>query len=819
MKYFNLAATSLAAGLVALPVMAQTAGQPKKDSAADQLEEIVVTARKRDETALSVPVAVSAFGPAQIEGYALNSLQDLTTLAPGLMVNETVGGLGGSIYVRGIGTTSASNPSFDQTVSVNVDGVQMSRGSIVRLGQIDMSQVEVLRGPQALFFGKNSPAGVISIRTADPTDEVEVMGRVGYEVAAREKNAEAVLSGPVSDTLGLRLAVAASDMEGWMKNIAGDAAAAANAIKPGIVVGPAHDRGPQRSFYFVRGTAKYDPNEKFELRAKISYSSQQGIGQTRGMKQRIYCPNGTANLSGQAGGNAALAAALAVDDCKVDNHFAVGDINSLNLAGAPAGVDDPSGRMESELALGSLEVNYALADSLKLTSITGYADISEYRYDTYSYAPSDAVGSLDFAGPTDYRQFTQEIRLGTNFRDIPLNGMIGGFFQDSDLRTYTQTISNNVAGDPVNIPGGNIIDHRIGGKAYSAFGQLMWNILDDVELAGGARWSREEKTVKVLRNDVPQSLSPAEVSFNNVSPEATLTWRPTQQLTVYGAYKTGFKSGGFSAPYTSASVIPANADLSYRPEKVDGFEGGLKTALAGKSLRFNLSAYRYNYTDLQVNSLDNSTGLPIIRTTNAAAARVQGLEMDFTWKPPAIAGLDLHGSGNYNHARFRKFLASCYIGQTIAEGCSLGMNAAGTQFQAQDLSGRALSNAPDWTGSLGFAYGWTMTHSDLRMRIGSDAVYKSKYNSHPELAPGAEAPESVVLNANISLSQPDGAWELALIGRNLTDIYRTVEASNVPGTGVASQTGTNRTGGLADLTGNVTRGREILLQVTIRPSF
>ena len=164
-------------------------------------DEIIVTARKRSETALSVPVSVTAISASQIESGAITSLEDIAITVPSLTVSQVSGGAGGAIILRGLGTMAGSNPTFEQTVSVNVDGIQLSRGAVMRLGQTDMAQIEVLRGSQALFFGKNSPAGVISITTQDPTNEYETMIRAGYEINAEEIIGDAVLSGPLSENL------------------------------------------------------------------------------------------------------------------------------------------------------------------------------------------------------------------------------------------------------------------------------------------------------------------------------------------------------------------------------------------------------------------------------------------------------------------------------------------------------------------------------------------------------------------------------------------------------------------------------------------
>jgi len=184
----------------------ETAAVAVKPAAVVDNGDIIVTARKRDETSLAVPVVVSAVGSAELNRRAINNLDGIARIVPQLLIGPQGGSVqGGNIAIRGISGPD-SNPFGDQAVSFNVDGVQVAKASVRRMSDIDIAQVEVLKGPQALFFGKNSPAGIVSIRTADPTAafEAKIMG--GYEFHAREKRLEGYVSGPLSDTLGVRLA-------------------------------------------------------------------------------------------------------------------------------------------------------------------------------------------------------------------------------------------------------------------------------------------------------------------------------------------------------------------------------------------------------------------------------------------------------------------------------------------------------------------------------------------------------------------------------------------------------------------------------------
>ncbi|OYX57666.1 MAG: hypothetical protein B7Y86_05915 [Brevundimonas subvibrioides] len=802
-------ALAWALACVSLPAVAQT--QPDQDEAST-LDEVVVTARRRDEAPISVPVSVTVLGSEQLRTLAVDSLQDLRAVTPGISVGEVAGGVGGTVSLRGVGTTAGSNPTFEQTVAVNIDGVQLSRGGAVRVGQIDMEKIEVLRGPQALFFGKNSPAGVISITTADPTRAFETEVRGGYEFNAEERQLEATISGPITDTLGARLVVYGSDIEGWRDNIADTAAAAANAIRPGSVTGSTSG-GPQQRFFFTRGTLKWEPTAAFDARLKLSYADNEGIGYNQaGGFQRIYCPNGAPQLAPQAtalnGGvaNPALATALSVDNCRADATYANGNINPAFLVGSPEGFTDPDGAGNYSQQLHSLELNYRPMDWLKLTSVTGWAKNDDFRVDTYAVAPSDAVGANDFTGNTGYTQFTQEVRVASDLSG-PFNFLVGGFYESSELETYTRNI---LAGAPLFL-------HHIDGTTQSVFGQALWDISDTLELAGGLRWSKESKDFAVARNGVFQPVAPGSADFENTSPEVTLTWRPTDRLTLYGAYKEGFKSGGFAAATNTGAAFTTPLNALYLPESAEGFEGGIKALLLDGALRLNTAAYSYDYTNLQVNSLDNSSGVPVIRVNNAGAATVKGFEGDFTLRLPAVPGLTIRGAANYNDATYTDFLATCYIGQTVADGCNLLLNPTTGRFTGQQLGGERLVNAPEWTGSLGGSYIGSTAIEGVDWGMNVDALFKSEYNPHPELHPGAAQDGVTFLNAGARVFSSDRRWELAVIGRNLTEEYRVDVASNVPQTGTATRTGSTTTGGLADLSGNVNRGREVMLQVTFRP--
>ncbi len=199
-----------AALLTAVPAHAQSL--PADSQAASEAPasdgDIIVTARKRDETLINSPVTVSALSAAAINRYNATDLTRISENIPSIQVTRASTGTGGLISIRGI-YSPQNNAGFESSVSVAIDGIQLSRGYLTQAAFFDLRQVEVLKGPQALFFGKNSPAGVISLKSADPGKDWEGYAKGGFEFRANERYVEGAIGGPLSPDLGVRLAVRA----------------------------------------------------------------------------------------------------------------------------------------------------------------------------------------------------------------------------------------------------------------------------------------------------------------------------------------------------------------------------------------------------------------------------------------------------------------------------------------------------------------------------------------------------------------------------------------------------------------------------------
>ena len=206
---------------VSLPL--HTYAEEDMAQATGGIEEIVVTARKREESLQDAPLTMSAISEERINEFDITSLERIAATTPNLYVGRVSNGSGAQITMRGIGASSATSIGIEQSVAVVLNGAYYGQGRVLNEGMFDLQQIEILKGPQSLFFGKNATAGVISLITAEPTETFEATVRVGYEFEAEQTRYEAILSGPISDRVGARLAVRYSDMDGgYFKNRSGD---------------------------------------------------------------------------------------------------------------------------------------------------------------------------------------------------------------------------------------------------------------------------------------------------------------------------------------------------------------------------------------------------------------------------------------------------------------------------------------------------------------------------------------------------------------------------------------------------------------------
>jgi outer membrane receptor protein involved in Fe transport len=750
-----------------------------------------------------VPVAIQAFDSTQIERYAATTLTEIADLATQVTLFPGSSGNGASLSVRGLGSTSL-DPGIDASVGINIDGMQTDRGHIVRQAFFDLQNVQVLKGPQALFFGKNSPAGVLAVQSALPGDEFEARGTFGYEFDAEEFIGEIMVSTPLTETLAVRFAYRGSDHDGFLDNDAAFGENSAGELVPGLgpcaplcepfdFPGAAHSEVGGEESHAARLTLEWQPTDNLNIVWRT-------LGTT--FETDNFATLEVISCSGALPVTNAHIGAPVVDstgDCSSNHKLSHGSLPPEIAAGfsRSIGNGEPFGEYDSWLSTVNLEWEL---ENVTLTSVTGY-----YWYDYTRWDNFDGTNFIQLMGIQieDQTTWSQEFRALTTY-DSPFNFMFGAFYEhfERDSDNAGKIFPNGP--DPRNgfynnWEGASTVES----DSYSLFGQVVWTISDALEFTAGARYTDEDKDAEqgnVFVHLISGAILPfqpeglvlkSDFDDTDWSPEVTLTWRPADNMTVYAAYRTGYKSGGFSTN-TVLTLATSATDLVFQPEEADGYEIGLKTTLLDGRWRLNVNAYTYDFDDLQVSAFDSATTTFTIN--NAAAAETTGIEFETEFL--ATDDLTLRAQLGYNDGEFDDFKTSpCYSHQTVAQGCVGG---------TQDLGGEKMNRAPEWQGSVGFTFERPI-NSDFDFLLAGEAIYMDEYDTSSQNNPLAVQDDYWRVNMRVGISSSDGRWELSLIGRNIFDEEYISASADKPG-GVPAGT---------DIYSQTIRARQVILQGSI----
>ena len=801
MRLSRLLVSTSACALALAPTTALAQAAPVPAPAAEQAPpqptggDIIVTARKRQESILNVPVIETAIPKSQIEHLQTQDLKDIATLVPGLVLGDAVLSIGAQVSIWGIGT-STLDAGVDQSVSLNLDGLQLSQGLAYSSGMFDLQQIEVLKGPQNLFYGKNSPGGVISLRTADPTDKFEVIGRYGHEFGADENREELIVSGPVTDTLGLRLAALNDSSDGFFKN-------AAIPLTATGAEAPTSRSNPPTESYTIRGTAVWKPDSRFSARLKLNLVRDDV---TEPAEQMVSCPAGVIAPDGIPflGGG---------EDCKKDQTLRVVDLNPAAFPGIPHnGVP----YTDTKQQFGTLELNYKLRPDLTLTSTTGYYNLASSSMinaimTTYAAPPLDAENNFH------RHDFTEELRANSDFAG-PFNFTAGAFHQDAELHNLITLRGNADLGLPALLTEGS---HNLDITSESIFGQVRYKVTSKLEAAFGARWQHEDRSDTpynlITGTAVPVTLAEPKIHSDHVAPEVTLSYKPTSDMTLFGSLKQGYKSGSF----TVTTPVNNGDNNAFGDERIEGGELGLKSRWFDRQLVVDLTGYDYRYRGLQVGANSPAAdGLPVVRTVNAGSALIYGVDFDAAYHPRQIEGLSVQGSVAWNHARFKVLNnVPCWGGQTAAEGCQNYVPGLGL---SQNLAGQPLVRAPDWQVNFGVNYEMPLRNG-MKVIFSNSNQFSTRYLDNLGLRSDFYQKSFYKTDLSVTVQGPRDQWEIALIGKNLNNALTTGNCTNANvqnGQILGGQINGGTTSGPAGpdtLLCFIDRGREVWLRLTLKP--
>lgn len=755
---------TLAFAGIATPALAQDA------DAWDDSNVITVIARKQTESLQEVPVTVTAIGADTLEKFQVNEIADVVSRVPALNVQVGGSGSGGQISLRGVGSSNIS-ASFDSAVAFDFDGVQVSTMRIVQAGFFDVEQIDILKGPQSLFFGKSASAGVFAIRSANPTRDWEVAGKASYEFEENGYTIGGHISGPLTDTLGIRLAGQYQDIEDYVK------------VQPGT---PAFN--PDGSFRDSRGlsnfvgraTLQWDPVDNFNANLKLNYVRNRSDGAdshtdiscgANGVADPVYLLSGSLVIPSNADCNA------------TDGLYGMSDGAAALVSNVPTGSGGDNTSFENGIPFGKTDIFFGrlkwdldLSETLTLSSVSGYLSLDAVDTDCYAYTGELSPGVAGNAGCSDpvnkTEQYTQELRITSDF-DGMFNFMLGAFYEtrDIDFNTSQQGVNISfVAADPVT---GFTYDwykkQNTKTEALSFFASATLDLTDQLQLSGGLRWTDESKisTISVpyvhsFLSATPAFISsgffsgPIKFSDSNFSPEASIKYQATPDINVYASFKTGFKSGGidnsalpsnsllgFNDPDPAVRQSVADA-LKFDSETGLGGEIGVKTQFADRTITLNTSVFYYVFDDLQVQNFDAAAVQ--FQTFNASQLTTQGVDVEWGWRTP-VQGLNLSGSIAYTDAEF---------------------TAPFVTTSGEDINGRSAARAPKFAANA--AFDWTVPMGDaIELGLNGNLQYSGSYFTNEDSASDTVQDSYVSIDGSISVGDPDGKWKLSLIGVNLTD--------------------------------------------------
>lgn len=810
---FKASVAALVIGLLApTSAFAQSAPAPAgaTEEAVPDDGGIVVTARRRDERLIDVPVAVNAITEEQIRQYDVTSVANIKILAPQISLDRGFTGSGTSITMRGVSSASLDG-GVEQSVLLDFDGMAMSRGRVLNDALFDIQSVDVLKGPQAVFFGKNSPGGVVSVKSIDPTSELSGYLRGGFEFNNDAASVEAAISGPLTDQLGARLALYASDSKGYIRNQNnGVTDLLRSAASGSIYVPAAPGRLGAEQKLAGRLTLKYDSGD-FSANFKLLVSHYEGQG-LPSFSEVMSCPTTRVRPGTSTG---------LIDptgDCKLDDRSSQGWLSPDIINKWPEALAHGNGQpfSSNDTIMPTLTLNYQTGN-INLTSVTGY-----YDYDYVSQGNADATSYSQFWSYSNEKNksFYQELRAISDF-DGMINFAAGGHYEHNRRTLFVGSANGPVLADATTGKF-HTSDNEQHNKstAFSLFGQLTFKFNDTLELAGGGRYTWQKNELrsfdKFVNSNVtgilPQTNGTCgtvgvicgEKSEDNFSPEVTLSWHPAPDVMVYGAYKTGYLAGGYSNPGGLAATATKDT-LSFSSETAEGFEVGAKAQLLDKRLTTTLTGFRYKYKGLPLTSLlVLPNGTPVFVTQNAASTLTQGVEFDASYRP--AAGTTLRVSASYNDAHFEDFpIAQCYAAQTAATGCmpAVAATATTTALPArQNLSGKRVYRAPEWVLTAGAVQEIDLS-ADFKMTLNADIRYTSEYYTGLSLNPLSLQKGFTTINAGVKIGNAEDSWSFALIGRNLTNArYGTL--------------GVDKPGGAGEVFTVAGEPRAVLLQVETR---
>lgn len=712
----GIATAALTAGSGSAIAAAPAQASPKAD--ATQIEELVVTARRREETLKDVPIAVSAYTEAAMERTGVRDITDLQKTTPSLTLQTARGSNSTLIaFIRGIGQ---QDPlwGFDPGVGLYLDDVYVARPQAAVLDVFDVERIEVLRGPQGSLYGRNTIGGAIKYVTQriGSQPELDVKGQFG---SYGEHDEIASFKLPVTSTFGISGAVAKYDHDGYGTNLF------------------THADQYNKNVLAMRGSAEWTPTQDLFVRLSLD---------------RVQDDSNVKSGHREAPYTTAAGVTYGVLPGVYDTMAGAGDKNKVVAEG------------------GSLLGQWMMNPALTLKSITAFRSGYTNGIIDFDETPQPF---LDI--PAKYRdhQFTQEFQGLFNVGQ--LHGVAGLFYLDATASGAFDTVLTNAS--PTT--GFTIFDGGyVRTRSTSAFADASYDFTDQLQLSVGGRYTSDEKTGQVLRQQYLGTRSPAfgnaaatklgppntnytaTRTFDKFTPRVSVSYKLSPDLTSYASFGQGFKSGGFDMR-GDAVAYPATVK-GYAPETVSTYEIGLKGSVLDHTLSFATDVFDSAYRNQQITTqYANSTGGIASVVDNVGSSTLRGAEAEGTWRiAPAFS---ISATASYIDTKFDKYLA-------FIPGTGL-----------VDVSNqRKLQNTPKWTGSLSGTYSHDFGDRG-KITVTPALSYRSFTQQFETPTPLIDQPAYTLYDLDAVWTSADDRYQVGLHGKNLSDEHVKIGGYSFPG--------------------------------------
>jgi iron complex outermembrane receptor protein len=718
-KTVTLIHTALFMSLLPVPGL----GQAPTTGTSNILEELIVTAQKREQNLQDVPVAVSLLSGKAMAEAQLKNAGELATLIPTLNLQASSGPSTSSFNIRGIGTQTFS-PGVDPSVSTMLDGVVMGRSGMAFLDLVDVQRVEVLRGPQGTLYGKNASGGVVHIVTKDPTPELSgTLAATAIEEG--EYRVDGSVAGPITDTLGYRLTGSGISDDGYAKNYYND------------------KKVNDNEAFNVRGKLLWQATENLDFLVASDYSKSDCDCTALSVRSILPGPDQQTLLQQQ----------LPVVPSKHNQDVNNDQRTFTHVRGSGY----------------SLTANWDI-EGFVVTSITAYRDWESESIVDFDDSPINPL-SLSFPAPprTEQNQFSQEFRLASPPTDWG-SYVIGAFYFEQDVDT-SNTATAGVL-EPIVPATTRKSKTSVTSKNTALFGEVNFNLWRDWRLILGGRYTYDDLSYHTSadRSDYIIFPAPGEESGSldesDFSPKVALQWDVSDSTMAYASYVSGYKGPAFDTGLfpEGTKLNPNDQDSAVAggpvgPETSDSFEIGLKSSWLDNRLIVNIDAFYSKYQDFQAETSLDIGPLGTIVVTNVGAVSTQGVEMDFIAVP--MENWSISGGIVYTDAQIDNYPNG---------NCSGGQKARGEcPNNYQNLEGGQLPYTPKWKMNLRTDYTIALEEMPFNVILGANIRAQDDVLYELSQDPYTQQDAYAIVDIRAVVAGKDEGYRVTAFVKNLLD--------------------------------------------------